>query len=71
MSSPKDRDKDGHEQDFFDGIDTTLVGLASKLGDEEKKAPWLRALAYRDPTASFRSGEKCSKSAQRPASPRY
>jgi LmbE family N-acetylglucosaminyl deacetylase len=40
IDSPKD--KDGHEQDFFDGIDTTLPGLASRLGDEEKKVPWLR-----------------------------
>ena len=40
VDSPKD--KDGHEQDFFDGIDTTLPGLASRLGDDEKKAPWLR-----------------------------
>src|SRR5713101_6021254 len=40
VESPKD--KDGHEQDFFDGIDTTLPGLASRLGDEEKKVPWLR-----------------------------
>jgi LmbE family N-acetylglucosaminyl deacetylase len=39
VDSPKD--KDGHEQDFFDGVDTTLVGLASRLGDEEKKVPWL------------------------------
>jgi LmbE family N-acetylglucosaminyl deacetylase len=37
VESPKDYD--GHEQDFFDGIDTTLVG---RLGDEEKKIPWLR-----------------------------
>ena len=36
------KDKDGHEQSFFDGIDTSLPGLASRLGDEEKKAPWLR-----------------------------
>ncbi len=36
------KDKDGHEQDFFDGIDTTLPGLAARLGGEEKKAPWLR-----------------------------
>jgi LmbE family N-acetylglucosaminyl deacetylase len=43
MDSPKDKDKDGHEQSFFDGIDTTLPGLASRLGDEEKKVPWLRA----------------------------
>ncbi len=39
VDSPKD--KDAHEQDFFDGIDTTLPGLASRLGDEEKKVPWL------------------------------
>ncbi len=41
VNSPKD--KDGHEQSFFDGIDTTLPGLASRLSDEEKKVPWLRA----------------------------
>ncbi len=40
VDSPKD--SDGHEQDFFDGIDTTLPGLASRLGNEEKKVPWLR-----------------------------
>ncbi len=34
-------DKDAHEQDFFEGIDTTLPGLALRLGDEEKKVPWL------------------------------
>ncbi|MGB7942390.1 MAG: PIG-L family deacetylase [Terriglobales bacterium] len=40
VESPKD--KNGHEQDFLDGIDTTLPGLALRLGDEEKKVPWLR-----------------------------
>ena len=35
------KDKDGHEQDFFDGIDVTLAGVAARLGNEEKKAPWL------------------------------
>jgi LmbE family N-acetylglucosaminyl deacetylase len=40
VESPKD--KDGHEQSFFDGIDTTLPGLASRLGEEEQKVPWLR-----------------------------
>ncbi len=34
--------KDGHEQDFFDGIDTSLPGLASRWGEEETKVPWLR-----------------------------
>src|SRR4051812_19432307 len=36
------KDKDGHEQDLFDGIDTSLPGLATRLGDEEKKMPGLR-----------------------------
>jgi LmbE family N-acetylglucosaminyl deacetylase len=40
VDSPKD--KDGHEQDFFDGIDTKLPGSAARLGGEEKKVPWLR-----------------------------
>jgi LmbE family N-acetylglucosaminyl deacetylase len=31
-----------HEKDFFDGIDTTVVGLATQLGDEERKVPFLR-----------------------------
>src|SRR6266481_574895 len=31
-----------HEQDFFDGIDTSLMGLASRLGPEESKVPFLR-----------------------------
>ena len=31
-----------HESDFFDGIDTSLPGIASRLGDEEKKVPFLR-----------------------------
>src|SRR4029077_17756367 len=30
-----------HEKDFYDGIDTTLPGLALRLGDEEKKVPFL------------------------------
>src|ERR1044071_3725923 len=32
----------GHEQDFFDGIDTSLAGLAARLGAEESKVPHLR-----------------------------
>lgn len=32
----------GSESSFFDGIDTTLPGLASRLGEEEKKVPFLR-----------------------------
>jgi len=40
--SLKDKDKDGHEADFFDGIDTSLPGLASRLRDAQKRVPWLR-----------------------------
>src|ERR1700735_4990361 len=39
---PAKRDKDGHEKDFFDGIDTSLPGLAARLGTEESKVPQLR-----------------------------
>src|SRR5437762_4096048 len=31
-----------HEKDFFEGIDTTLPGLASRLGSDESKLPALR-----------------------------
>src|SRR4029077_17831142 len=40
--TPARLDKDGHEKDFFDGIDTTLPGLAARLGTEESKVPQLR-----------------------------
>jgi LmbE family N-acetylglucosaminyl deacetylase len=39
---PPKLDKDGHEKDFFDGIDTSLPGLAARLGAEESKVPQLR-----------------------------
>ena len=39
---PPTADPNGHETNFFDGIDTSLLGLAARLGDEEKKVPWLR-----------------------------
>ena len=33
--------RDGHEQSFFDGIDTTWLGLAAQLGTERNKVPRL------------------------------
>jgi LmbE family N-acetylglucosaminyl deacetylase len=39
---PAKLDKDGHEKDFFDGIDTSLPALAARLGAEESKVPKLR-----------------------------
>jgi len=38
---PNTKDAVGHEKDFFDGIDTSLPGLAARLGADEVKAPWL------------------------------
>jgi LmbE family N-acetylglucosaminyl deacetylase len=32
----------GHEADFFDGIDTSLAGLAARLGAEGSKVPFLK-----------------------------
>jgi LmbE family N-acetylglucosaminyl deacetylase len=40
---PPTKNKDGHEEGFFDGIDTTLPGLASRLGADEAKVPYLRS----------------------------
>jgi LmbE family N-acetylglucosaminyl deacetylase len=34
--------RSGHEQDFFDGMDTTLPGLAGRFGDELNSLPWLK-----------------------------
>jgi LmbE family N-acetylglucosaminyl deacetylase len=39
---PTKLDQDGHEKDFFAGIDTTLPGLAARLGSDESKVPRLR-----------------------------
>src|SRR5579864_5855225 len=39
---PPTAGKDGHEKDFFDGIDTSLEGLAERIGDEQSKLPRLR-----------------------------
>jgi LmbE family N-acetylglucosaminyl deacetylase len=56
---PATTDKDGHEQDFFDGVDTSLPGLATRIGAEESNAPWLRPglveIANRIQEASQRS----------------
>ena len=39
---PSTTDKDGHEKDFFVGLDTTLPALAARLGEEQSKVPRLR-----------------------------
>ncbi len=39
---PDAADKNAHEQDFFDGIDTSLPGLAMGIGAEAVRAPFPR-----------------------------
>jgi LmbE family N-acetylglucosaminyl deacetylase len=64
---PSTADKDGHEQNFFDGIDTTLPGLASRLGADETTVPFLRPglteIAERVQDASQRSEKSPSDAA--------
>ena len=40
--TPPTLDKNGHEKDFFDGIDTSLPALASRLGADEAKVEFLK-----------------------------
>jgi len=40
---PSTTDDKGHENDLFDGIDTTLPGLLSRIGDEGGKVTFLRS----------------------------
>lgn len=39
---PKTTDDKGHEKGFFDGIDTSLPGLATRVGSDADRAPFLR-----------------------------
>ena len=38
---PNTKDASGHEKDLFDGVDTSLPALTSRLGDKAKEVPWL------------------------------
>jgi LmbE family N-acetylglucosaminyl deacetylase len=55
---PAKLDKDGHEKNFFDGIDTTLPGLAAGLGKEESKVPRLRQELTEIARQVFNASEK-------------
>ncbi|MGB8913868.1 MAG: PIG-L family deacetylase [Candidatus Sulfotelmatobacter sp.] len=55
---PAKLDKNGHEKDFFDGLDTALPSLAERLGPEESKLPQLR----RDLTGIANNVAKASES---------
>jgi len=66
---PKPPAADAHESGFFDGIDTSLPALASRLGADETKTPWLRpqleAIAKTAAEASAAT-EKNSQAAAKP-----
>ena len=40
---PQTAGRGGHEKDFFDGIDTSLPGLAGRLAGKKQAGPDLRA----------------------------
>lgn len=66
---PAGLDKKGHEKDFFDGIDTSLPGLAARLGSEENKVPQLRRRLTEAAKAIAEANEKANgeAGARRPA----
>jgi len=63
---PPHLDKNGHEKDFFDGIDTSLPALASRLGSEEKAVPQLREQLQ---TAAHNIAEASKKASSREIDP--
>jgi LmbE family N-acetylglucosaminyl deacetylase len=69
---PPTTDKDGHEKDFFDGIDTSLPGLAPRLGTEEAKVPFLRpALVAIDQEISDAADKADGRNPREAASPLF
>ena len=67
---PSTLDKDGHEKSFFDGIDTSLAGLAQRLKSEGKNdqriAQELRNIAADSSAASVALSTKVDMSAAMP-----
>jgi LmbE family N-acetylglucosaminyl deacetylase len=63
---PRTPDK---EQSFFDGIDTTLPGLASRLGSEESKVPFVRTVLVEIEKKIKQATEDSEKDPSRAAGP--
>jgi hypothetical protein len=61
---PSQTDDKGHEKGFFDGIDTSLPALTSRIGDEAGKVPSLRS----DLVAIQKDVDQASASAERDSS---
>src|SRR5207248_11540396 len=58
-----------HEKDFFDGIDTSMPGLADRLGSEKAKAPELKSTLVEFQMRVERATEEAAKSPERAAVP--
>jgi LmbE family N-acetylglucosaminyl deacetylase len=58
-----------HEKDFFDGIDTSVPGLADRLGSEQSKVPQLKAELQDFQDRVNKASEEAGKSPDRAAEP--
>jgi LmbE family N-acetylglucosaminyl deacetylase len=58
---PSATDKNGHEKDFFDGIDTTWPGLATRLGAEQARVPELRTKLMKIATPVWQATEAANR----------
>jgi LmbE family N-acetylglucosaminyl deacetylase len=52
---------EGHEKNFFDGIDTTWPGLATQLGAEQRKIPQLRSELMKIATRVWEAADKANR----------
>ncbi|MGA2855753.1 MAG: PIG-L family deacetylase [Candidatus Sulfotelmatobacter sp.] len=57
---PSAAGKDGHEKNFFDGVDTRWPGLAARLGAEQEKVPQLRSELMKIATRVWEATEKAN-----------
>ena len=66
---PRTAAADGHEQDFFDGINTTLPGLAERLGAEQSTLPQLRPALLKIEEKIKQAAHDADKDPQKAAGP--
>jgi LmbE family N-acetylglucosaminyl deacetylase len=63
---PNTLDANGHERDFFDGIDTSIAGLAKRLGPDAHKSDKLAGM-FRDLQSKLDSAAESAKTDPRSA----
>jgi LmbE family N-acetylglucosaminyl deacetylase len=67
VESPKDQS--GHEKDFFDGIDTSVAGLANRLGADPAKATFVKPGLVDIQSEISEAGKAAERDPQSAASP--